>query len=148
MTLRTFSQIKEDFDVLDLWEDRYRYLLDLGKALEPLPESFYTSSRKVSGCVSQLWLEVVLESSPDGGKVVRLRGDSDAHIVRGLAALVFSLYDNSTPEHALTIDAFSILNELNLENHLTPQRSNGLHALIARIRSDIQKKMHSSSSDL
>lgn len=140
MALRLFSQIKQDFEVLDLWEDRYRYLLDLGKTLPPFPEDLRTPKHKVSGCVSQLWLELTLKPSPEkeGEYVIHLRGDSDAHIVRGLAALVFTVYDGQTPQNALTLDIFSILRTLNLEAHLTPQRSNGLHALIGRIRTEIQ----------
>jgi cysteine desulfuration protein SufE len=138
MTLPLFAQIKEDLTVLDSWEDKYRYLLDLGKSLDPLPQSLCTPLKKVSGCVSQLWVDVSLQRTEANEYRISLRGDSDAHIVRGLAALIFSLYQGSTPKEALSLDVFCLLKDINLENHLTPQRSNGLHALVGRIRKDIQ----------
>jgi cysteine desulfuration protein SufE len=129
--LRTLDAIREDFAFLDDWEDRYRYVIELGRELEPFPDSARTDANKVRGCVSQVWIEDRIE---DG--VLRLRGDSDSHLVRGLVAIASSLYDGKTPQQALEVDARAAFTELGLEAHLTPQRSNGVRSMIERIRND------------
>jgi cysteine desulfuration protein SufE len=124
----------DDFSVLDDWEDRYRYLIDLGRTLDPLPEDARTDANKVRGCASQVWLETVVGGGAD--PVLRFRGDSDAHIVRGLVALTIALFSGRTARAILDVDAPGLFRELGLTEHLTPQRSNGVRALIERIRAD------------
>lgn len=128
------DQILEDFALLDDWEDRYRYVIELGKSLEALPDSERSAATKVHGCASQVWLSTELDQQQQPR--LRFRGDSDAHIVRGLIAIVIALYDNKTPAEILSTDAEAIFSELGLREHLTAQRSNGLRALVDRIRSD------------
>ncbi len=123
--------IREDFAFLDDWEDRYRYVIELGRELPDFPDSARTEANKVRGCVSQVWIE---DEVADG--VMRLRGDSDSHLVKGLVAITRALYDGKTPAQALALDAKAIFTELGLEQHLTPQRSNGVRAMIERIRAD------------
>ena len=129
--LRTLDAIREDFAFLDDWEDRYRYVIELGRELPPFPESARNDANKVRGCVSQVWIEDRVE---DGA--LRLIGDSDSHLVRGLVAITTALYDGKAPRDAVNVDAWGIFRELGLEAHLTPQRSNGVRAMIDRIRSD------------
>lgn len=131
-----FDEIRADFDLLDEWEDRYRYLIELGRHMPPLPEAFRTDMTKVRGCASQVWLVVTKGMSTDGTTRLGYRGDSDAHIVKGLVALMIALYDGTTPAEALAIDAHAELKALGLSDHLSPQRSNGLASMIQRIRAD------------
>lgn len=119
----------DEFDLLDDWEQRYRYLIELGQALPPLQDEEYSEANKVKGCVSQVWL--VLEDM-DGRLVVR--GDSDAHIVKGLVALMQRLYSNRTPAEALQIEPAKVLARIGLAEHLSPQRSNGLTSMVQRIQ--------------
>ena len=128
--------IKEDFAALDDWEDRYRYVLDLGSGLEPLSEAAHNDTNKVRGCVSQVWLESELRDQSAGGRVLHFRGDSDSHLVRGLVAIAIALFSNHSPQDILAIDAAEAFRSLGLEQHLTPQRSNGVRAMINRIRAD------------
>ena len=123
------EDLVETFSFLDSWEERYRLLIDMGKTLEPLPDKHRIPPNKVNGCVSQVWLVPYQEDNR-----VRFIGDSDAYIVRGLIAVLFLLYSGKTPEEILAIKAQETLARLELETHLTPQRSNGLHAMVARIR--------------
>lgn len=127
-----FQQIRDDFGFLDDWEDRYRYLIELGRKLEPLPEQERTSENKVSGCASQVWLSTRI----DDDRRMHFIGDSDAHIVRGLIAVLIGLFDNRTPAEITATDASQRLAELGLEGHLSTQRSNGLRAMIRRIEAD------------
>lgn len=127
-----FQQIRDDFGFLDDWEDRYRYLIELGRKLEPLPEQERNSENKVSGCASQVWLSTRID---DDGRM-HFIGDSDAHIVRGLIAVLIGLFDNRTPAEITATDASQHLAELGLEGHLSTQRSNGLRAMIRRIEAD------------
>jgi cysteine desulfuration protein SufE len=129
------DEILRNFSLLDDWEDRYRYVIELGKELEPLPESERTAENKVRGCASQVWLSTRVDR---GERPPRLsfRGDSDAHIVRGLIAIVFALFDNKTPSEILGTDAEAAFKEIGLRDHLTAQRSNGLRALVDRIKTD------------
>ena len=132
-----FEEILADFELLDDWEDRYRYVIELGRRLEPLPEEEHSATNKVQGCVSQVWLSTRIDRS---GGVPRLTfiGDSDAHIVRGLIAILFALYSGKTAEEIASIDAGQRLGQLHLNAHLTPQRSNGLMAMVKRIRADAE----------
>ena len=129
------SQIREDFSVLDEWEDRYRYVIELGRTLPPLPEELRTEANKVRGCASQVWLATQVEEN-GGSPRLSFQADSDAHIVRGLIAILFSVYDGKPASEILATDADSIFGELGLKEHLTQQRSNGLASMIARIRAD------------
>jgi cysteine desulfuration protein SufE len=133
------ASIKEDFALLDDWEDRYRYVIDLGRTLEPMPEALKTPATKVRGCASQVWI-VARTIERDGREVVHFTGDSDALIVKGLIALVFMLYSDRPAREIAEQDATAILSDLGLKAHLTPQRSNGLVAMIERIRNEARAK--------
>jgi len=123
------EELVEEFDLLDDWEQRYKYLIDMGKALPPLDPFEKNDITKVKGCVSQVWL--VHEA--DGDKHV-FRAESDAHIVKGLAALLLRLYSHRPGEEILAVDARDVLHRIGLSEHLSPQRSNGLASMITRIR--------------
>lgn len=129
------DDIIADFELIDDWEERYRYLIELGKALPPLPEVDRTDVTKVRGCASQVWLVTrpVVES---GVTRLDVAGDSDAHIVRGLVALVVALYSGRPVEEIATLDPESVFTQIGLREHLTPQRSNGVNSMIERIRAD------------
>lgn len=129
------KEIVDNFEILDDWDDRYRYLIELGRELEPLDAVAHNDHNKVRGCASQVWVETTVAPSADG-VVLKLRGDSDAHIVRGLIALVFALYSEKTTEHILATDAQELFQKLGLSAHLTPQRSNGVRAMVERIKTD------------
>ena len=132
------DEIISNFDYLEEWEDRYRYLIELGRTLEALPENAYTEENKVRGCASQVWLETRRVKDADGSLILLFRGDSDAHIVRGLVALVLALYSDHTPADILATDAMPLFEKLGLAAHLTPQRANGLRAMVDRIKSEAQ----------
>jgi cysteine desulfuration protein SufE len=140
--LATLSEIRADFAVLEDWEDRYRYVIELGRSLKPLPEDLRTDANKVRGCASQVWLTTSVERA-GGAAAPRLtfRADSDAHIVRGLIAILFAIYDGRPADEILATDPDPIFAELGLKEHLTPQRSNGLASMVARIRSDATAAM-------
>jgi cysteine desulfuration protein SufE len=133
----TFDDIRADFELLDDWEDRYRYLIELGRALAPLDESDRTETNKVRGCASQVWLATRIEAGPDGPHIA-IRGDSDAHIVKGLIAVLLSMTDGRRADEILSVDAHKAFAELGLAEHLTPQRSNGFAAMVTRVRSDAE----------
>ena len=135
----TIDDIISDFDFVDDWEDRYRYVIELGRKLAPLEDGERTDTNKVQGCVSQVWLATRYEDTGDG-KAPKLyfKGDSDAHIVRGLIAILFAIYSGRAADKIVTIDAESIFKKLGLDEHLTQQRSNGLAAMVKRIRNDAQ----------
>jgi len=124
-----FEDIRSDFEFLDEWDDRYKYLIDLGRNLEPYPDAHRDDLHKVRGCASQVWLH----ASHDGDAIV-LKGDSDAHIVKGLVAMLILLFSGKTSDEILRIDPETELKPFDLTDHLTPQRSNGLHSMIKRIR--------------
>lgn len=135
--MTTIEQIIADFELLDDWEDRYRYVIELGRKLAPLPEAQRTDANKVRGCASQVWLWTRTE--PSGCEIaMRFAGDSDALIVRGLVAIALALFDDKTPDQILATDAEAVFDRLELRAHLTAQRSNGLRALVQRIRSDAE----------
>ena len=124
------EDLVEEFDLLDDWEQRYRYLIDLGKALPDFPDASRIDANKIRGCVSQVWLTTRHEEG-----LYHFQADSDAHIVRGLAALLLRLYSGRTAEDIQSVDARDVLSRIGLSEHLTPQRSNGLASMIAYIRS-------------
>ncbi len=111
-------------------------MIELGATLEPLPEEAHNDVNKVRGCVSQVWLERQERTSASGQTVLHYRGDSDSHLVRGLIAIAIALFSDQPPERICAIDALGAFRELGLEQHLTPQRSNGVRSMVDRIRSD------------
>jgi len=133
----SIDAIRSDFALLDDWEDRYRYVIELGRSLPPLPEALRTHANKVRGCASQVWLaSEARPTAPGKAPVLAFQGDSDAHIVRGLIAILFALYRDRTPEEILRTDAQAVFSELGLGEHLTQQRSNGFFSMVERIRGD------------
>jgi len=130
------EQIRSDFELLGDWEDRYRYVIELGRELPAFPDSERNEVNKVRGCASQVWLVVHHEPGPDGSVILAYEGDSDAHIVRGLIAILLALYQDATPQQILESDAHGVFSDLGLAEHLTQQRSNGLASMVARIRAD------------
>jgi cysteine desulfuration protein SufE len=130
----TIDSIRQDFEFLDDWEERYRYIIDLGAGLDPYPEELRDDLHKVRGCVSQVWLSVDKDEGPD--PVLRFVGDSDAHIVRGLVAIVLALYSGRRASEIADTDAEGLFDQFGLNEHLTPQRSNGLRAMVKRIRDE------------
>ena len=141
----TIDEIRENFALLDDWDDRYRYVIELGRTLDPLPESEHSAANKVQGCVSQVWLARHVERNAGGERLLKYRGDSDAHIVRGLIAILLTLYSGRTPQQILSTDAISVFDEFGFREHLTPQRSNGLRAMVERIRSDARESLAAAS---
>lgn len=129
MTLATTDDILEDLEFFDNWEERYRYIIDLGKALPPMDPSLQTPDRLVKGCQSQVWMDV----RQNQGRL-HFIVDSDAIIVRGLLALVLAAYDNRTPAQIGDFDIDDYFQRLDLERHLSPTRGNGLRAIVAKIR--------------
>jgi cysteine desulfuration protein SufE len=129
-----FEELKDEFDLLGDWEERYRHVIDLGRGLEPLTDAERTDANKVRGCASQVWLVRALGA--DGR--LRFRGDSDAHIVRGLIAILFRLFSGRTPAEILGVDARAAFDRLGLIGALSAQRSNGLFAMVERIRHDAE----------
>ncbi len=133
MATPEFEDIADTFDFLDDWEDRYRHVIDMGKAMDPLEDAFRVPATKVEGCASQVWIVPEVEGEgPDA--VFRFRGDSDAMIVRGLIAILKALYAGLTLREVMKVDAAAELGRLGLNDHLSAQRSNGLRAMIERIR--------------
>lgn len=132
----TIDEIIDNFELLDDWDDRYRYIIELGRTLPDLPEEAHTEANKVRGCASQVW--VTTDVRPDGaeGPVLVFHGDSDAHIVRGLIAILLALYSGKTAQTIIATDAEPVFEKLGLREHLTPQRSNGFRAMVDRIKSD------------
>ncbi len=134
MASAAFEDIAETFEFLDDWEDRYRHVIELGKAMEPLADAFKVPATKVDGCASQVWILPRIEGQGPGA-VFRFQGESDAMIVRGLIAVLHALYDGRTVAEVMGVDAGAELARLGLNDHLSAQRSNGLRAMIERIRS-------------
>src|SRR5262249_20305972 len=130
----TIDDIRDNFALLDDWDDRYRYVIELGRTLEALPEAEHSPENKVRGCVSQVCLSKQIERNGGGEPVLKYLGDSDAHIVRGLIAILLTLYSGQTPREILATDAVNVFDEFGFREHLTPQRSNGLRAMVERIR--------------
>lgn len=129
MATPAFEDIADTFEFLDDWEDRYRHVIDLGKAMPAMPDALKAPATKVEGCASQVWIHPRIE----GGKF-DFEGDSDAMIVRGLIAVLHALYAGLTLPEVLAVDAPAELARLGLDRHLSSQRSNGVRAMVARIR--------------
>ena len=133
MATDAFEEIAETFEFLDDWEDRYLHVIELARAMEPLDEAFRVPATKVDGCASQVWLLPQIEGAGRGAEF-HFRGESDAMIVRGLIAVLAALYNGLTVEEVLRVDAGGELARLGLNDHLSAQRSNGLRAMVERIR--------------
>jgi cysteine desulfuration protein SufE len=137
-SVTTIDEIIENFALLEEWDDRYRYLIELGRALEPLPEAARSDLNKVQGCASQVWVSTAIKPDGAGGPVLEFVGDSDAHIVRGLIAVLLALYSGKPARDILSTDAIATFETLGLREHLTPQRSNGFRSMVNRIHRDAQ----------
>jgi cysteine desulfuration protein SufE len=137
-SLPNIDDIVADFDVLDQWEDRYRYVIELGRSLAPLADAERTADNKVRGCASQVWLVTHLDGSGPDARLV-FAGDSDAMIVRGLVAIAIALFSGKTAREILDTDADAVFDRLDLRAHLTAQRSNGLRSLVDRIKADARR---------
>jgi cysteine desulfuration protein SufE len=140
----TIDEIRDNFELLDEWDDRYRYVIELGRTLEPLPEEEHSPENKVQGCVSQVWLSKRIDRGHDEPRI-NYRGDSDAHIVRGLVAIVLTLFSGRTPKEILSTDALAVFEEFGFREHLTPQRSNGLRSMVERIKTDARETLAEAS---
>jgi cysteine desulfuration protein SufE len=132
----TIDEIIDNFSLLEEWDDRYRYVIELGRGLAPLDERDRNEANKVQGCASQVWMATTVRPGGAGGPVMTFSGDSDAHIVRGLIAILFALFSGKPAREILATDAIALFNRLGLREHLTPQRSNGFRSMVDRIRSD------------
>jgi cysteine desulfuration protein SufE len=143
--MTTIDDIRENFELLEDWDDRYRYVIELGRTLEPMPEAEHSAANKVQGCASQVWLSKRMERSEAGEALLKYRGDSDAHIVRGLIAILLTLYSGQSSRQILATDAIAIFDEFGFREHLTPQRSNGLRAMVERIRTDAREALATAS---
>jgi cysteine desulfuration protein SufE len=130
------EEIVENFGLLDEWDDRYRYVIELGRTLTPLPDEAHVDANKVQGCASQVWLLTDVKPNGAWGPILTFQGDSDAHIVRGLIAILFALYSGKSARDILTIDSLALFDRIGLRENLTPQRSNGLRSMVERIRAE------------
>ena len=133
MASSAFENIVEDFEFLEDWEDRYRFVIDMGKEMSPLEDAFRVPATKVEGCSSQVWIVPQVEGRGEAA-VFKFRGDSDAMIVRGLVAVLVAMFNGLTVAEVLKVDAGGELARLQLNDHLSAQRSNGLRAMVERIR--------------
>ena len=143
--MTTIDEIKDNFALLEEWDDRYRYVIELGRTLAPLPEQERSQQNKVQGCASQVWLARHLERNERGEPMLSFIGDSDAHIVRGLIAILLSQYSGQTAKQILETDALALFNELGFREHLSPQRSNGLRSMVERVRRDARDALATAS---
>ena len=142
----TLENILADFQLLDDWEDRYRYVIELGRALPPLPEAARTEAKRVRGCASQVWLATEVSGTTDGAAPCLIfKGDSDAHIVRGVIAILFAIYSGA--DEIVRTDAQGVFRRLGLAEHLTPQRSNGFASMVERIYTDSRRAMKRRGED-
>ncbi|OJU27747.1 MAG: cysteine desufuration protein SufE [Nitrobacter sp. 62-13] len=137
----TIDEIRDNFELLEEWDDRYRYVIELGRTLAPMSEAEHSATNKVQGCTSQVWLSLKTARDADNDPVLTYVGDSDAHIVRGLIAILLTLYSGRKPQAILDTDAIAVFDELGFREHLTPQRSNGLRAMVERIRRDAREAL-------
>jgi cysteine desulfuration protein SufE len=135
------EDIIDGFSMLDQWDDRYRYVIELGRGLAPLPDELRTEINKVQGCASQVWLTSSVQPGNGSGPVLSFAGDSDAHIVRGLVAILFALYSDKSARDILSADAIALFDKLGLREHLTPQRSNGFRSMVERIRRNAREAL-------
>jgi cysteine desulfuration protein SufE len=143
--MTTIDEIKDNFALLEEWDDRYRYVIELGRTLAPLPDEDRSSQNKVQGCASQVWLARRFERGKQGEPVLSFTGDSDAHIVRGLIAILLALYSGQSARRILDIDALAVFDELGFREHLSPQRSNGLRSMVERVRRDARDALATAS---
>lgn len=143
--MTTIDEIRDNFALLDDWDDRYRYVIELGRTLEPMPEAEHSSANKVNGCASQVWLSRKLDCGDGNEPRLSYLGDSDAHIVRGLIAILLALVSDRTPRDILATDAIAVFDQLGFREHLTPQRSNGLRSMVDRIRNDARETLAAST---
>jgi cysteine desulfuration protein SufE len=134
----TIDDLIENFSLLEDWDERYRYVIELGRGLPALAEREHNDANKVQGCASQVWLSTSVAADGTGGPVLTFLGDSDAHIVRGLIAILFVVYSGKHAKDILALDAIALFERLGLREHLTPQRSNGFRSMVERIKSDAQ----------
>ena len=141
----TIDELIENFTLLEDWDDRYRYVIELGRGLPPLAEREHSDANKVQGCASQVWLATGVAGNGASGPVLTFLGDSDAHIVRGLIAILLTLFSGRTPQQILATDAIAIFDQFGFREHLTPQRSNGLRAMVERIRTDAREALATAS---
>jgi cysteine desulfuration protein SufE len=141
----TIDELKDNFALLEDWDDRYRYVIELGRTLDPMSQAEHSAANKVQGCASQVWLSRQIERDGHGEPVLSYLGDSDAHIVRGLIAILLTLLSGRTPQQILASDALAVFDELGFREHLTPQRSNGLRSMVERIRSDARETLAAAS---
>jgi cysteine desulfuration protein SufE len=141
---QTLDQLREDFSYLEDWEDRYKHVIELGRSLPAMPDALKTAATKVNGCASQVWIHARTIDGPRG-KTLALQGDSDALIVKGLIAIAFMIYAPLTAEEITRFDAVPVFAELGLKDHLTPQRSNGLASMVARIKADARAALQSAA---
>jgi cysteine desulfuration protein SufE len=144
-TMTTIDEIRDNFALLEDWDDRYRYVIELGRTLDPMPQAEHSAANKVQGCASQVWLSRKLARNGSDEPVLSYLGDSDAHIVRGLIAILLTLYSGRTPQQILSTDAIAVFDEFGFREHLTPQRSNGLRAMVERIRTDARETLAAAS---
>ena len=143
--MTTIDEIRDNFALLDEWDDRYRYVIELGRTLDPMPEAEHSAINKVTGCASQVWLSKQVDRGGNSEPRLNYLGDSDAHIVRGLIAILLTLVSGRTPQQILAIDAPAVFDELGFREHLTPQRSNGLRSMVERIRADARAALAAAS---
>ncbi|MDR6303651.1 cysteine desulfuration protein SufE [Nitrobacter vulgaris] len=139
--MTTIDEIRDNFELLEEWDDRYRYVIELGRTLEPMSEAEHSAANKVQGCASQVWLSLKAGRGADSHPVLTYVGDSDAHIVRGLIAILLTLFSGRKPQDILDTDAIAVFDDLGFREHLTPQRSNGLRAMVERIRRDAREAL-------
>ncbi len=140
--MTTLDEIIDNFSLLEEWDDRYRYVIELGRNnLTPLSERDRTEANKVQGCASQVWLATTVRPDGQRGPVLSFSGDSDAHIVRGLIAILFAMFSGKHAGDILSADAIALFERLGLREHLTPQRSNGFRSMVERIRADARSAL-------
>ena len=135
------EEIIDNFAVLDDWDDRYRYLIELGRELPELAAAAHSDANKVQGCASQVWLETEVRRDGGSGPVLTFAGDSDAHIVHGLIAILFAIFSGKPARDILAADALALFERMGLREHLTPQRSNGFRSMVERIRADAREAL-------
>ncbi|MDA8892902.1 SufE family protein [Hyphomicrobiales bacterium] len=134
------KEIIEDFEFIDEWDDRYKYIMDIGKSLDPMSEGDHNDKNKVDGCASQVWL-ITEEKNINEKSILEFKADSDSFLVKGLLAIIIAIFSMKTPEDILKIDHLAELKKLNLQENISQQRSNGLRAVITRVISEAQKRV-------
>jgi cysteine desulfuration protein SufE len=139
--MANIDDITDNFAILDDWDDRYRYLIELGRELPPLGAEARNDANKVQGCASQVWLDTAVSRNGADGPILTFEGDSDAHIVRGLIAILLATYSGRPAKDILETDAVKLFERLGLKEHLTPQRSNGFRSMVERIHTDARSAL-------